>query len=96
MRGNLRQAEETASEVGEQMSRYLELIAVVVGVMAFLWSTAVIATGFAMGISDGRLGRRELYQFVAAIIILVLCIIGYTQIEADLQLPAPDADLLAP
>jgi hypothetical protein len=78
------------------MSHYLELIAVVVGVMLFLWSTAVIATGFAMGISEGRLRRRESYQFIAAIIIFVLCTIGYSQIEADLQLPAPEADLSGP
>ncbi len=78
------------------MSRYLELIAVVVGVMLFVWSTAVIATGFAMGITDGRLGRRELYQLLAAVIIFVFCIIGYAQIAADLQLPPPDADLSAP
>ena len=73
------------------MRSYLEIIAIAVGIMLFIWSSAVVATGFALGIGKGRYGKRECYKFIAAMIILLLCVIAYAQIETDVPLPPPDA-----
>ena len=70
----------------------MEAIALIVGVMLFLWSSAVVATGFSFLVTDGRLGRRETYQVALAVAVLVVCIIGFMQLDADVELPPPEDD----
>ena len=57
-------------------------IAVIVGVVLFLWASAVISTSFAMRVSDGRLGKREWRLTVIAIVILVGLLFAYLQMES--------------
>lgn len=77
------------------MSWYLEIIAVIVGVMLFLWSSAVVATGLAFLITDGRLGRREWYQVAFALVAFLVCIIGYLQLDSAKR-PPPESGSAAP
>jgi len=67
----------------------VDAIAVIIGVMLFLWSTAVIVTGFTMLIVEGRIDRRGRYLMIAAFAIFLGCIIGYTQLEPEVELPHP-------
>lgn len=74
----------------------MEAIAVIVGVMMFLWSTAVLATGLSFLITDGRLGRREWYQVALAAAIIVACIIGFIMLDLGVTLPPPESKTAPP
>lgn len=45
--------------------------------MLFLWSTAVVATGVAMLVTDRRLDRRQWYLFTTGIIVCLGLIAAY-------------------
>jgi hypothetical protein len=67
----------------------VEVVAVIIGVILFLWSTAVIVTGCTMLMTDGRIGRREWYLFATAVVVFLGCIIAYTQMGTEVELPPP-------
>lgn len=73
---------------------YVEAIAVIVGVMLFLWASAVLASGISFLVTDGRLGRREWYQVALATAIIVGSIIGF--IALDATLPPPESETAPP
>lgn len=68
----------------------MEAIAVIIGVVMFLWSTAVLATGLSFFITDGRLGRREWCQVAFATAIIIACIIGFMMLDLGATLPPPE------
>jgi hypothetical protein len=74
----------------------MKAIAVIVGVMMFLWATAVIAAGLSFFTTDGRLGRREWYQVAFAMAIFVACIIGFMMLDLDATLPPPKSKTFPP
>jgi len=80
------------------MSWHLEAIAVIVGVMLFLWSSAVVAAGLSFLVTDGCLGRREWYQVAFALIVIVACLVGFVALDMNADIPPPGSEsaLLSP
>jgi uncharacterized membrane protein len=74
----------------------VKAIAVIAGVMLFLWSTAVIATGLSFLVTDRRLGRREWYQVFVAVAVFVACIVAFFALDMDAPLPEPPLHKTAP
>ena len=74
----------------------MEAAAVVIGVMLFLWSTAVIATGLSFLVTDGRLGRREWHQVAFAVAVIIACTLGFLMLDMDTTLPPPESETVAP
>lgn len=72
----------------------LQAIAVIVGVVLFIWSSAIIATGFAMLSTDGRIGCSEWTQFIVAIVLMLLLAVGYSQMDFTLPPGAAGASPL--
>lgn len=75
---------------------YMEAIAVMVGVMLFLWASAVLASGLSFLVTDGRLGRREWYQVALASAIIVGCIVGFLVLDMGSTLPPPESESTEP
>jgi hypothetical protein len=75
---------------------YIEDVAVIVGVMLFLWASAVLASGLSFLVTDGRLGRREWYQVALASAIIVGCIVGFVVLDTDATMPPPESESTAP
>ncbi len=75
---------------------YMEAIALIVGVMLFLWASAVIAAGLSFLVTDGRLGRREWCQVTFATLIIVACVVGFVVLDMGSTLPPPESDTAPP
>jgi hypothetical protein len=75
---------------------YIEAFAVIVGVILFLWASAVVATGLSFLVTDGRLGRREWYQIALAVAIIFACTVGIIVLDMDATLLPPEMDPAAP
>lgn len=75
-------------------------ILVIIGVMVFLWATAVIATAGAFVITEGRLRPTELRQVLLAGLSLIALAAGYFLLAPTLDseaLPPPsDAEVPTP
>jgi len=50
---------------------------IVVGVFLFLWAAAVIATGVAMLVTNGRLDTRERWQVAIPAVVCIAIIAAY-------------------
>ena len=64
-------------------------VIIIIAVTLFLWSTAVVATGIAMLITDGRLGRRHWYLFVIGIILCFGLLAAYYLFAPHVELKPP-------
>jgi hypothetical protein len=74
----------------------MKAVAVIIGVMLFLCSTAVIATGLSFLVTDGRLGKREWYQVAFALAVIISCIVGFMGLDMDTALPPPESETAPP
>jgi hypothetical protein len=75
---------------------YIEAVAVIVGVMLFLWASAVVATGLSFLVTDGRLGRREWRHVAFAVAIIIACTVGIIVLDMDATMPPPESESTAP
>jgi hypothetical protein len=60
----------------------MEVAAVIIGVMLFLWSSAAIATGLSILVTDGLTKRDRVYLAVA-VAVFALCIVAYMLLDTD-------------
>lgn len=74
----------------------MKAVAVIIGVMLFLWSAAVVATGLSFVVTDGRLGRQEWYKVAIAVVILIACTVGFFVMDMDTTLRTPESDTVQP
>ena len=64
-------------------------VIIIAAVMLFLWSTAAVATGMALLITDGCLGRREWFLFATGIILCMGLLAAYCLLGPHGELPPP-------